>query len=280
MDTKPLTPVQLAALGGGVFDVPPRTRNLMLIAGAAGVVLVLAGSLIGRTAATLPVDKVIHFSGYMTLGLVFVVGLRPRLFVPALLALAGVGLAVEFVQPMNGRTFDWSDAAANTFGVVVGGAAGLLARSAVAYVRKELAVVDTRRRTVHFRAGDVILRQGEAVREFLVIARGEVALLRETDGATVELGRARPGQPVGVVAVVRGEPQPWTARATAKGSFIRMSLDDVFESAGGAGQPAAAVLAGMAEGLRSLGDRLARCQCGAAHLGPTPHPAAEAHTIP
>ncbi len=261
---KPLDADQLARLGGGVLDIPPRVRNLLLVAGFAGLVLVVVESLVGRSEATLPVDKVLHFSGYFTLAAVFVLGLRPRLYVPALVALVGMGIGIEYLQPLNSRTFDWSDASANALGVAVGGAVGLLVRTCYAYIRKELAVADARRRQVHFRAGDLILRQGQPTQQFFVISRGEVTLTRETDGTATELGNAGPGQAIGVLGVVRGEPQYCSVRAKSKVSLVRMSVDDLFESAGGRAAPVAAVLSSMADAIGLLGDRLANCQCGAA----------------
>jgi VanZ family protein len=261
---KALDSDQLARLGGGVLDMPRRTRNLLLVAGLAGVVIVLVESLVGGTKATLPVDKVLHFSGYCILAVVFVLGLRPRLFIPALVGLIGMGVAIEYLQPLNGRTFDWYDAGANSLGVAVGGAVGLLIRAGYAYVRKELAAVDIRRRQVQFRAGDLVLRQGQPVREFYVISRGEVTLTREADGVSTELGDAGPGQAVGVVGVIRHEPQYCSVRAKSKVSLVRMSLDDLFECSGGQEAPVSAVLASLAEAVSSLGDRLAHCRCGAA----------------
>jgi VanZ family protein len=261
---KPLDSMQLARLGGGALDVPPRTRNLLLVAGLAGLVLVVIESLVGHTEATIPVDKVLHFSGYCILAAVFVLGLQPRLFVPALAGLIALGVGVEYLQPLNGRTFDWDDAAANAIGVAVGGAVGLLARAGFAYVRREVSVANARRRQVHFRPGDVILRQGEPVREFFVITRGEANLTREADGGTVEIGHAGPGQAVGILGVLRGEPQVCTVRAKSKVSLVRMSLDDLLETGGGREHPVGIVLIGMADALRSLGDRLAHCRCGAA----------------
>jgi VanZ family protein len=251
---KPLDSDQLARLGGGVLDLPPRIRNLLLVAGLAGLVLVVVQSLVGRTEASLPVDKILHFSGYCILAIVFVLGLRPRLFVPALIGLIAVGVGIEYLQPLNGRTFDWSDAAANTLGVAIGGAVGLLVRA-------------VRRRQVHFRAGDVILRQDQPVREFFVVSRGMVALTRETDGASIELGHAGPGQVVGVLGVIRGEPQYCTVRATTKTSLVRMRFDQLFEFAGGKEAPVSAVLASMAEAICSLGDRISQCRCGTVGSG-------------
>lgn len=261
---KPLDSDQLARLGGGVLDLPPRTRNLLLVAGLAGVVIVIVQSLVGHTAATLPVDKVLHFSGYGILAAVFVLGLRPPLFVPALVGLIAVGVGIEFLQPLNGRTFDWADAGANSLGVAVGGAAGLLVRSGYAFVRKELAIVDARRRHVHFRAGDTILRQGQPVREFYVVSHGEVVLSREADGGSTELGRAGPGRAVGVLGAIRGEPQYCTVRAETKTTLVRMSLDDLFASGDEKQGPISAVLVSLAEAVRSLGDRLDQRRCGAA----------------
>jgi VanZ family protein len=55
----------------------------MVIAGLAVVVVVIVASLEGGQEHTIAIDKLLHFGGYATLALIFVMGLRPRLFVPA-----------------------------------------------------------------------------------------------------------------------------------------------------------------------------------------------------
>ena len=89
---------QLALFSRAVFDVPPRTRRLLVIAGVGGIVILTMECLVGRQDHTVPLDKIIHFSGYCVLSLTFVLALRPILFVPGLVGLVLMGIAIEFVQ--------------------------------------------------------------------------------------------------------------------------------------------------------------------------------------
>jgi hypothetical protein len=72
--------LQLAALSRSDFDIPPRTRRLIAVAGAAGIVVSAAGSLVGGQDQTIELDKILHFSGYAILAALFVLALRPLLF--------------------------------------------------------------------------------------------------------------------------------------------------------------------------------------------------------
>ena len=117
-------------------------------------------SLVGNRPETIPVDKIIHFSGDSVLACVFVLGLRPVLFVPLLLTLVAIGMTVELLQTLTGRQFDLADQYANALGVAVGGAVGLLLRSGHAYLRHELATAQVRRRLHVFHPGGTIYRQG------------------------------------------------------------------------------------------------------------------------
>lgn len=116
---------ELALRSRRVLDVGPRQARLIFLGGVAGVILVIVASLVGNRAETIGIDKLLHFGGYATLAAVFTLSLPPRWYVPALIALAGVGLLIELVQPLNLRTFDLLDAGANTLGIVIGAAIGL-----------------------------------------------------------------------------------------------------------------------------------------------------------
>jgi ABC-type uncharacterized transport system permease subunit len=77
---------------GAVLDIPPRTARLLALVGAIGVITIVVESLVGNRLETIEVDKIIHFMGYTTLAVVFVLSLRPRWCIPALVGLAQVWL--------------------------------------------------------------------------------------------------------------------------------------------------------------------------------------------
>lgn len=70
-------------------------------------------------------DKALHFTGYFGLALIATLALRAnRNVLWALLALIAIGGLLEIVQGMVGRDADIFDEAANTLGVLTGGALG------------------------------------------------------------------------------------------------------------------------------------------------------------
>lgn len=246
----------VALRSGAIFDIPPRTRTLLLLGGLVGVVVIVAGTLVASRNGSLPLDKLLHFAGYTTLAALFTLALRPRHYLPALAGLAALGLALEFLQRLSGRQFELRDEVANVAGVAVGAALGLLVRSGYGWVRGELATLQVRRRLIGFDPGEVILHEGAAVADFCIVKQGTVRLTRRRGDGEVDLGTAGAGDAIGILAVVQGTPQYATARAETPVVVYRMGLDQLFDAAGGSEQPVAVMLRSMAAKLREAGDRL------------------------
>jgi VanZ family protein len=250
-----LKDIQLARLSPGVLDIPRRTRLLLAVAGLLGIALVAVESLVAGQPRTVHLDKILHFSGYAILALVFTLAMRPRLCLPALAGLAAMGVVIEFLQIQTGRTYDLRDAYANATGVVSGGALGLSIRGIYALVRRELATARVRRRLVSFAPGQVILRQGQNVRRFFIVKSGRVRLSRDEDGKERELAVIGPGSVVGALGVIRGAPQNETVVAVAPTSLYGMDLEELMDSAGGPEQPVSTVLRALTEKLREIAER-------------------------
>lgn len=248
----PLKDIQLARLSRGIPDILRRSRLLLASAGLVGIALVAVESLVAGRPHTVHTDKILHFSGYAILALVFVLALRLRSCLPALLALAVMGVAIEFLQTQTGRTFDMRDAYANAMGVVVGGALGLLIRGVYALVRRELATARVRRRLVSFAPGQTILREGESVERFFIIKSGKVRLTRDVNGTARELAVMGPGEVVGALGVIQGSSQQETAVALAPTSLYGMDLGELMDSAGGPEQPVSTVLRALTDRLREI----------------------------
>ena len=167
--TRSLKEIQLALLSRSIFDIPPRTRLLISIAGVIGIGLIAMESLVLNQSQTVEMDKIIHFLGYSILALVFVLALRPALFCPILIGLVGMGMAIELLQMKTGRFFDLRDAYANGLGVAIGASVGLIVRGIYAYIQKDLAIARVKHRLVNFEAGSVILKEGEPVLKVYII---------------------------------------------------------------------------------------------------------------
>jgi len=103
------------------------------------LLLVIAGELLPGNSAPITLlarshisDKLIHFGAYAVLAVFPTVGLRGRTAVMCLIATEVVGVGLELVQLLvPDRSCDFYDAAANTAGVVVGLASGILIRSRI-----------------------------------------------------------------------------------------------------------------------------------------------------
>jgi hypothetical protein len=239
-----------------VLDIPPRIRTLLLIAGIAGVGLVVMESLAGRQAGTIQVDKILHFSGYALLALVFILALPPALYLPCLFGLGAVGVGIEYLQPLTGRSFELRDAYADLWGLAIGAAAGVIRRGIYAHIRSDLAVAEARRRLTSCAPGTVLLREGEPVRELAIIRKGEVELVRTVDGKSVPLGIAGPGTVIGAVAAIQGTRASVTATTRTWTSVYPMDLEALIQSAGGQDLPVSIVLRCLAEDVRQAIERV------------------------
>jgi VanZ family protein len=251
-----LDEVQSLQLAGMVLDIPPRVRLVLGIAAIVGVGLIVMQSLVGHQPGTIRVDKIIHFSGYAVLAAVFVLSLRPALFLPVLAALLGIGFAIEYLQPLTGRERDFRDAMANTLGVAIGAGAGLLVRGLYAWLRRDLAFSALNRKRVRCRAGDVLVRQGDPVRVLHVIKSGEARLTRTVEWKEASLAVLGPGDVIGLLGLVQGTPQYTTVTAQTPMTLYRLTLDELIETSGGRMQPAAVVLQAAARLLRKAADRM------------------------
>ena len=242
-----------------VLDVGPRQARLIFVAGAAGVVLLVVASLIGNQQQTVGVDKLLHFGGYATLAAVFTLSLPPRWYVPALIVLASIGLLIELVQPLNLRTFDPADAAANTLGILVGAAAGLGMRLIYGYLKTELIERQVQQSLLCFRPGEVIVREGQRIDQFYVIKTGVVALYRRENGADVLVTRESAGEMFGLLEEILREPVLTTAVAETEVQLYRTDYDKLIADVGGREQPLGIVLDNLAadlqEAWKSIGAR-------------------------
>ena len=79
---------QLALVSRAVFDIGPRTRVVILMFGMIGIAMAFMASLVSHK--QVPLDKIIHFSGYFILSATFVLALRPVFFISGLIGLIGM----------------------------------------------------------------------------------------------------------------------------------------------------------------------------------------------
>lgn len=260
MMQKQISNRELALRSQQVLDLKPLKARLIAIGGAAGVILIVVSSLVGNQPETIGVDKLLHFGGYATLATVFMLSLTPRWYLPSLAGLAALGLLIELLQPLNRRTFDWADALANTTGVLVGAAAGLVARQAYGYLRTELERSRIQHRLRSFAPGEVILREGGITDRFFVIKQGTVALYRSEKGADVLVTREHAGEMFGLLEEILHEPVVTTVVAETAVQLYCIDYDKLIADAGGRSQPLGVVLDDLAADLREAWQSIAWLQ--------------------
>ncbi|VGO17651.1 hypothetical protein PDESU_06252 [Pontiella desulfatans] len=247
---------QLALISKSVFDIGPRTRTIMLMFGILGVTLALIRSLVSHR--DVPLDKIIHFSGYFILSATFVLALRPRYFIPGLLAVIGLGVVIEFLQRLTGRSFDPRDMIANTVGIACGSTAGLVARGIYAFISREVAARKAHQRLHNFAKGDTLIREGDPIEDMFIIKQGRVRALRNINGRDTEIATLGAGEVLGILGVVEHKPQYATLRALEPTVVYRMSMGELMESAGGDELPVSLVLSGLSSKVRALADQLSQ----------------------
>jgi len=90
------------------LDIPPKTRGVLIVIALAGMICAVIGSLMAKKGVAIEADKIVHFVGYTLLGGLMIMGLRPLLWPFGVILVAGMSAALEAVQPIFGRTTDWS----------------------------------------------------------------------------------------------------------------------------------------------------------------------------
>lgn len=246
---------QLALISKSVFDIGPRCRIIIFMFGLLGITLAFTASLVSRQ--NVPLDKIIHFTGYFILSTTFVLALRPAFFIPGLVGLVGMSVLIEFLQRYTGRSFDVRDMMANAAGVATGGMTGLIVRGIYAFISRELAARKAHRRLIRFEKDQILIREGDPIHDMYIIQQGRVRIMRNVNGRDVEIARAGAGEVLGVLGVVEQRPQYTTIRALEPTLVCRMDMQQLMESAGGSELPVSLVLSGLCARLRSLADQLA-----------------------
>ncbi|MFA9196080.1 MAG: cyclic nucleotide-binding domain-containing protein [Aliarcobacter sp.] len=239
---------------GPHLDIPPRTRNVLIVISLAGMICAVIGSLMARKGVAIEADKIVHFIGYSLLGCLMIMGLRPMFWVFGVVGVAGMSAALEAIQPIFGRSTDWSgDFVTNCIAVGTGAAAGLIGRFLWAYIRTEAVNAGIRKATLGFTDGQVVFKQGDPSEKFFIIRSGQVVLTREANGVTKEIAKAGPGEVVGEMGVLQKLPRSATATAKGRCWLYGMTEQDLMDKrSDGQDHPGSVVSRVLAQRLRKM----------------------------
>lgn len=246
------------------LDIPPRIRNVLIVVAMAGMICAVIGSLMAKKGVAVEADKIVHFVGYTLLGALMILGLRPILWPLGLILVAGMSAALEAIQPIFGRSMDFSgDFTTNCMAVAVGGGVGILVRFIWSYIQTEMVNAAIRKATVGFGDGQVIFRQGEPSDKFYIVRSGQVVLTKDGGGSNSELARVGPGEVIGEMGVLQNLPR--TATATAKGRCLLygMTAQDLLDKrSDGQDHPGSIVSRVLAQRLRKANEKLEKLESG------------------
>jgi len=254
---RPAAPVRRQA-GTPYLDIPPRIRNVLIVVAMAGMICAVIGSLMAKKGVAIEADKIVHFAGYTLLGALMVMGLRPLLWPLGMILVAGMSATLEVIQPIFGRSMDFSgDFTTNCMAVATGTGVGMLGRFIWSYIQTEMVNAGIRKATVGYGDGQVIFRQGEASDKFYIVRSGQVVLTKEAGGTSSELARVGPGEVIGEMGVIQSMPR--TATATAKGRCLLygMTSQDLLDKrSDGQDHPGSIVSRVLAQRLRKANEKL------------------------
>jgi len=87
------------------------------------------------------------------------------------------------------------------------------------------AVLLSRSELVRYDAGQILVEQGQGLKMLLLVVRGQAAVRISREGRSIEVGRVRPGEPVGELSFVSWEPASATVVALEPLTALRLDLD-------------------------------------------------------
>lgn len=238
-------------------DIPPRIRLLLTVAAAGGFVFILMGSLASGGQQQIRLDKLIHGTGYALLGILVIMGLPIRWYLPALAGIALAGVALEFAQKLAiaGRSFELDDMIVNSIGLAAGALLGFVLRQVWGYVRNELVELAERKRLRHFAPGDVVFRENDPSECLYVIRSGKIQVTRRTEDGDLQVGMAAEGEVLGEMGVIEQRPRFATATVLEPAVLYRMEASDLTATEEGRSHPAYPVLRTLARRLRQAGEK-------------------------
>ena len=108
-----------------------------------------------------------------------------------------------------------------------------------------------------YQPGDVILREDEPTDFVYRIIQGEVEIYSEREGQIVVLGTLRPGDFVGELGILDGQPRCASARAKSEVSTSRMERWEFFQLMSQDSASAARLIARLSDRLRAISRKLA-----------------------
>jgi hypothetical protein len=219
------------------LELPTKVRRIIMIIFLVSLIGIISSSLLGFGNGRIEIDKIIHFSAYTGLATILMIGFPIRWSLVGLMILALISYGIEFLQPFNGRSGDFYDGMANTFGVSLGAGIGLFIKWIFSYLWSEFQTMRMRRNLRKWNPGQQIFNSGHELKKFWVIKSGEVELLNGENRNIV-----RSGEIIGLHSELFNVPSLETAVALTTVEAWELNIELIIEESGGPDQPIAVLL--------------------------------------
>ena len=92
--------------------------------------------------------------------------------------------------------------------------------------KSELRLISSLTTTLQLAKGQVLMRQGDAGREFVIVGSGIVRISRETEGGVARIADVGSGDFLGEIALLSGVPRTATATASTDVSVLVSSVGE------------------------------------------------------
>ena len=174
-------------------------------------------------------DKILHFSAYTLLAVLFTLTQR-GIFIP--LSLVGIlilSAIIEIIQYFIGRSLEWNDLVVNTYGLGSGFVLGGLIKWLHKYIQNTVSVLLSEKRTRKYKTGEKIFSQGSKAKYLYVVTKGEVLLYRTENKERKKLGNVKEGGVFGEMGLLTGSTRYASAIAGKQCAVFAMSHQDLFQ---------------------------------------------------
>jgi|GEM_PF-5513513 len=208
--------------------IRPKLNSVLWTLSWAGILVILLTSL--SSSMFEGFDKILHYSAYLMLGLLFTLSQRGYFIPLSLMGIIVLSAIIEVVQHFIGRSPEWNDLVVNVYGVGSGFILGSLIKWGIAYFRQKMSNLLSEKRSKKYRPGQKIFSQDSKAKYLYVVTKGEVILQRTEDGEKKVLGGVEEGGVFGEMGLITGSTRYASAKAGRNCSVFAMSHDDLFQT--------------------------------------------------
>lgn len=204
----------------------PVFRKLLWALSWTGIVILLLTSL--SSSMFEEFDKVLHFTAYMTLGVLFTLSQKGRYIFISLFGILFLSGVIEGLQSFIGRSPEWADFVVNVYGIGTGSVLGGLIKGFIHYFQNEMSSILSKKRSRKYKHGEVIFPQGAKPKYLYVVIKGEVSLFRTDEEESKYLGNIEEGGVFGEMGLITGSTRFAEARSEGSTVVFIMGHNDLF----------------------------------------------------